>query len=225
MAQEGCGIACAQGSYYCWVQFCSCSVEGLMAILLGSRPTVLDRLIIHFLVHPDSGAHFQALRRQLGVGARPLRAALNTLESRGLIREERIKNRSVFRVNADHPGWGALRQLQRAVGDPADILREAFAGLPGVEAAFLFGSLVRGDVREDSDADVLLIGEGVSRRELGRRTLEASSLLGREVNVVRYTPAEFWKRVESDHYFVRNVLESPQRWLVGDASWLSQVQA
>lgn len=196
-----------------------------MDILLGSPPTALDRLILYFLVHPDSDAHFQALRRHLGVGARSLRAALDTLVSRGLIREERIKNRSVYRVNADHPGWSALRQLQRAFGDPYDVLREAFADLAGVEAAFLFGSLARGDARKDSDADVLLIGEGISRRDLGRRTLEASSLLGREVNVVRYTPGEFWRRVESDHYFVRNVLESAHRWLVGDKGWLRQVQA
>ncbi len=196
-----------------------------MAVLLGSPPTALDRLIIYFLVHPDSGAHFQALRRHLRVGARPLRAALDALESRGLIREERVKNRSVYRMNVDHPGWSALRQVQRAFGDPADILREAFAGLAGVEAAFLFGSLARGDAVAESDADVLLIGEDISRRELGRRTLEASSLLGREVNVVRYTPEEFRKRVESDHYFVRNVLDGPKRWLVGEEGWLNRVPA
>jgi predicted nucleotidyltransferase len=196
-----------------------------MPVLLGSTHSTLDRLILHFLVHPRAGAHFQALRRRLGVGARPLRAALDTLAARGLIRMERVGNRSVYHPDEAHAGWAALRQMQRAFGDPADVLREAFADLPGLEAAFLFGSLARGDAHADSDADVLLIGTEMPRRDLGRRTLEASSILGRDVNVVRFTPEGFRERARSDHHFVRSVLEGPRSWLVGDESWLGEVQA
>ena len=70
----------------------------------------------------------------------------------------------------------------------ADVLREALGGLDGIRAAFVFGSMVRGDTRPDSDVDVLVVDEEVSREVMGGALLEAESLLGREVGVKRYTP-------------------------------------
>jgi predicted nucleotidyltransferase len=129
----------------------------------------------------------------------------------------------------DHPRWRVFREMVRAFTEPADVLRAAFADVPGVEGAFVHGSYARGtDVHPGSDVDVFVIGEAMedaeARVELAGRTLEAAGLLGREVNVTRYTPRKLATRWASGARFVRSVLTGDKEWIVGDESVLSGVE-
>jgi predicted nucleotidyltransferase len=183
------------------------------AMLLGSE--TLYRLILYFVLHEDEAPHFRALARRLGAGVRPLRVALERLEEEGLIRSAERGNRRVYRVETGHTGWEALRRMVREFADPADVLREALAEVPGVEAAFVFGSVARGRPGPESDVDVLVLGDDIPARELGRGTSESSAVLGREVNVVRYTRRDFARRLAEGNAFARSVAAGPKRWIVG----------
>jgi predicted nucleotidyltransferase len=63
-------------------------------------------------------------------------------------------------------------------------LRERAASLPEVRLAVLFGSLARGQARKDSDVDLGLFLEPVSRRERLHVEAELARAAGREVDVV-----------------------------------------
>ena len=55
----------------------------------------------------------------------------------------------------------------------------------GVTSVRVFGSMARGEEREDSDVDLLLtLAPGVSALALGGLLLDAQELLGRRVDVV-----------------------------------------
>ncbi len=55
----------------------------------------------------------------------------------------------------------------------------------GVTSVRVFGSMVRGDDREDSDVDLLVtLAPGASALALGGLLLDAEELLGRRVDVV-----------------------------------------
>lgn len=191
------------------------------SMLFGSES--LYRLVLFFVVHPDAAPHFRALQRRLGGGTRPLRAALERLEEHGLIRSEGEMNRRVYRANEDHEGWEALRHMVRAFADPAEVLRESISDVPGIEAAFLFGSMARGEPHADSDVDVLVLGDEIPRRALGKSTSELSALLGREVNVVRYTRGDFSRRLSEGNAFIQNVISGPKQWIIGDPRVLPSV--
>lgn len=66
--------------------------------------------------------------------------------------------------------------------------REALLGLArrcGVTRLRLFGSMARGDARDDSDVDLLVdLEPGQSGLALGGLVLDAQELLGRRVDVV-----------------------------------------
>lgn len=104
--------------------------------------------------------------------------------------------------------------------DPAEVLRVALGEVPGVEAAFIYGSYARGtDVRPESDIDVFVVGEALKEPEtrlaLAGEALEAAGLLGREVNMTRYTPRKLAARRAQGARFVRSVLEGEKEWLIG----------
>lgn len=114
-----------------------------------------------------------------------------------------------------------LRQLVRELADPVEVIRDALSDVPGTVAGFVFGSFARGDVREDSDVDVLVLGEAIAEDLLSRRTLDAGVLLGREVNVVSMSRAELRRRLQTGSGFLPRVAAGPRRWLVGDEATLS----
>lgn len=183
-------------------------------MMFGSR--TLQSLIVRFLLHPDAAPHFRELQRLTRSGVRSLQAALGRLQERGLIYSEGQGNRRLVRANADHPGWDALRRMVRVFVEPSELLGEALTGIPGIRAAFIFGSTARGEARAESDVDLFVVGEDTARHQVARIASDATSVLGREVNAVRYTPAELARRASVGDSFIHSVAQEPKQWLIGD---------
>ncbi|HSU13405.1 MAG TPA: nucleotidyltransferase domain-containing protein [Longimicrobium sp.] len=179
-----------------------------------------ERLVLFYLVNPDAAPHLRDLQRQLRVGMRSLQAELARLEDRRLVRMERSRNRTVYRMNQSNAGWNALRMMVRNFGDPAEVVRVALATVPNVVAAFVFGSTARGEATGESDVDVLVVGDGIPRGELGRCAQESSAVIGRDVNIARYTPEEFAADLARGDPFLGRVMSGPRTWLAGDRQTL-----
>jgi predicted nucleotidyltransferase len=190
----------------------------LLSSVLASG--ALARLVIHFAVRPDERPHARALQRHTGLTPRSLQIELARLERLGVVERRAEGHRVAYALNERSPRWRALRQLIPQLADPVDVLRDALSDMPGIDAAFVFGSFARGDVREDSDVDVFVLGGEVAEDLLARRTLDAGVLLGREVNVVQLSRDELRRRMQTGSGFLGRVLAAPKRWLVGDEATL-----
>jgi predicted nucleotidyltransferase len=186
----------------------------------------LSKLATQFVLWPGAALHFQALKRATGLPNRSLQNELARLERLGLLCREPDGRLVRYRAQIGHPGWQAVRALVAAFADPADVVHAAIAAVPGVDAAFIYGSYARStNIHPASDVDVIVIGERVddpeTRSSLAGSALEAAGLVGREVNLVRYTPGRLRDRYARGGRFLRGVLEGPKRWLVGDDHWLT----
>jgi predicted nucleotidyltransferase len=161
------------------------------------------------------------LHERLGLSKASLQRDLSGLAAIGALR--RVEEGRVVRYapNIRSRFWQGVRLLLTDAPDPAIVLRDALADVPGVDAAFLFGSMAtNAAVRPDSDIDVFIVETpAVDRRALHRQLVEAGMLLGREVNAVRYTPQRLAERLgdaeQAGAQFVREVLEGPKRWVLG----------
>lgn len=184
-----------------------------LAGLLGSE--VRARLVVHFVVHPASRMSTRALARRTGVpGKRSLELELARLEGLGLLVRERAGREVLVSRSGDHPRWAALAALVQEYA-PALVLRDVLAGIPGVEAAFVFGSSARGDARPDSDLDLFVYGDAISDRALGRALLDASIILDRPVDAKRYDSASFLRDARPGASFLPAALNGPKLWLIG----------
>ena len=185
----------------------------------------LARLVIDLAVHPEEAPHGRALQRRTGLTPRSLHDELARLEGLGIV-QRRPEGRLVrYALNEGSPRWRALRELVREMADPADVLRSALADVPGVAAAFVFGSMARGDFREDSDVDLFVLDERVPEDLLARRTLDAGVLLRREVSVVQMTAEELGRRVAAGSGFIHDVLRGPKLWVAGSEAEFDVVAA
>ena len=128
--------------------------------------------------------------------------------------------------NEQSPRWRLLRELVRELADPADVVRDALSDVPGLEAAFVFGSMARGtDIREGSDIDLFVLRGNLAEDRLARRTIDAGVLLKREVNPVVMGVEELRDRLSGESGFLRAVLSEPKRWVVGDEGALQSALA
>lgn len=183
------------------------------------------RLVLHFALHGDEPVHVRALQRRYGLSMSSLSRELRRLESRGLVSRAEEEGRVFYHAVEEHPGWKALRELIRGFADPAEVVEAGLAAVPGIDAAFVFGSFARGDARADSDVDVMVVGDSADGAALGREAAEASVLLGRPVEVRAYTPDGLRRQLAAGNAVLRRIMAGPKRWIVGDEARLTAIAA
>jgi predicted nucleotidyltransferase len=179
---------------------------------LGSEARA--RLLAHFVVHPDGRDHVRALERHTGLGKRSLQAELARLEAMGLLRREAEGRRVVYRREDGNRQWRAIESLVAEYA-PGLVLRDALNEVPGIDAAFIFGSQARGDARPDSDIDLLILGDGIDDAQLGAALLETALVLDRPVDVKRYDAARFVRDRVPGASFLPSALAGPIHFLIG----------
>ena len=182
--------------------------QDVLALALASG--AMARVVRYYAVNPESTPHVRALERITGLGPASLRNELDRLLTLGLLVRRKDGNKIRYCVDDKNPLWGQFRALVRQLSTPADVLPYALAEVKGVEGAFIFGSFAKGSDREESDVDLMVLGERIDQPSLSQHVIEASVLLGREVNVVQATPEEF----RSGQRFYRNVAREAKQWLV-----------
>jgi uncharacterized protein len=185
----------------------------------------MARLVVFFAVHPGQRFHLRELMRLTGLPSASLQAELRRLTGMKALKREDEGGRAIFTADETHPAWRAWMLLLRSCGRPADVLREALVDASGIEGAFVFGSMARGDARPDSDLDVFLVGDEGARRHASRLLSEAAYLVAPELDVISYDRDELQDRLRSGNAFVRRVVGGPKEWLKGDPGVLEEEAA
>jgi predicted nucleotidyltransferase len=194
-----------------------------LASLLGSDARA--RILVHFVVYPHSRLSVRALGRRTGVaGKRSLQIELDRLAGLGLL--ERVREGRIVLVgrNHSHPQWPALASLVQEYA-PALILESVLADVPGLEAAFIFGSFARGDARPDSDIDLFVYGDRIPDGAVGKALLDASLVLDRPIDAKRYDSPTFRRDARPGASFLPSALSGPKLWLLGSPDRLPPAEA
>ncbi len=107
-------------------------------------------------------------------------------------------------------------ELKRIVYKSAglgDVLKDAIAGIEGIDAAFIYGSVAKGGERGGSDVDLMVIGDPDRLHGAIRKVKEQ---LGRPVSLATMSPDEWRVRLTSGDAFVEDLLRTNKIFLNGD---------
>jgi predicted nucleotidyltransferase len=178
--------------------------------------TAFARLVIFFLLRPAERVHFRALARQTRLAHAPLSRETERLVRLGALGRKAEAGRVHFSAEPSHAAWRAWGTLLRTAAAPEDVLHEALACEPLLEAAFIFGSAARSDLRAGSDLDLLLVTQDDSdAMPLRRRLSDLEPFLARPLDIVEYTTAELRRALQGNNHFLRRVLAEPRTLLAG----------
>ncbi|MDP2768661.1 MAG: helix-turn-helix domain-containing protein [Giesbergeria sp.] len=190
----------------------------LADLLFGNyRKKVLSLL----LLHPDADYHVRELARQTGTAPGTLHKELARLAAAGLLLRKEQGNQVRYQANRQCPVFAELAGLLRKTTGAAQVLAEALAPLAPL-LALIFGSVASGTETARSDVDLLVVGE-LGFADVVRATHAAQADLGREINPVVLSAAEFQRRVQAGDPFVAEILAKPKLFLVGTDHDLSQL--
>jgi len=160
--------------------------------------------------------HLREIARRAGLSPATAHDEIASLVAAGILARRTEARRAYYRANTACPIYSELRSIILKTVGLADVLRSALAGVPGIEAAFVYGSMAKGEEVSGSDVDLMIIGS-VSMRDLVTPLHRAEETLGREVNATVYPEAEFREKLASRHHFLSTVMAEPKLFVVGDA--------
>jgi predicted nucleotidyltransferase len=173
------------------------------------------RLLGLLVLHPDKTWTARDLAERLDATPVSVHRELHRALDSGLLTRESVGRTFLYHAATDSPLYEPVQLLlERTVGVEAELGR-VLEEVPGVEAAFIHGSFARGSsVGPTSDIDVLVLGRA-DPHELRRRLREVEPRLGREIDVLAYTPDEFRQLVEQRNSLVHGIVRGPVKALVG----------
>lgn len=182
--------------------------------LLRSRHQA--ELLTLILLNPGREWTLQELARSTNVSAATALREVALAEQAGVVISRRV-GRTRLVTAADSPLTGPLTDLLLRSFGPRQVLAEELGPIPGVDAAFIFGSWAGRysgqHGRPPADIDVLVIGTP-DRDDLDDAAQRASRRLGREVNVT-VRSADWW-RTGTDG-FRAEILQRPRVEILAEA--------
>lgn len=175
-----------------------------------------QRVLAVLFGNPRRSFYANEIINLAGVGSGATQRELARLEGAGLVTVNRVGKQKHYQANADAAVFEPLRELILKTSGLASVLLSALAPVSAeISAAFVYGSIAKGEDHATSDVDLMMVSESLAYADLFALLEEASSQLGRAVNPTVYTPAELTKRVRQKNSFVTRVLAQPKIWLIG----------
>jgi predicted nucleotidyltransferase len=176
-----------------------------------SRVKILELL----LLNPAGEFHLREISRRTRVSAPYVKRELANLSALGLVLKRSQGNMMLFRLNKDSPIAEELKRIFLKTESLGRFVRDNLEELGNIRFALVYGSFAKGEMNERSDVDLLIVGDVDERRMLD--LLEhVEERLGREINYVAWTEAEFLEKVGQKVPLFEEIINTPVIMIVGD---------
>lgn len=127
-------------------------------MLTRLMPAARVKVLAFLLLNAPGSFHLREIARRSGAPLKSVQREIAMLEEIELVRREQRGNQVLVTVNTGHPLYDDLRSLLVKSEGLVIPLRDALAGVEGVEAAAVYGSVAAGTDAGSSDIDLLIVG-------------------------------------------------------------------
>jgi predicted nucleotidyltransferase len=180
---------------------------------LLSRTT--QAILVSLLLERDRPWYLSDLARRLRRTPSTLQRPLESLVDAGILTRSVDGNRVYYAPNAACPFLPELRGLLRKTIGLADVLRDGLAPFAKrLRAAFVYGSVARGEEIPGSDVDLFLLGD-VTLADLTPTLRKLEERLGRPVNATIQSPDDFSTKLAGGNHFLRSILANEKMFVLG----------
>ena len=173
------------------------------------------RLLELFLFNPDKDYYLREIAKKIDITPIYVKKELENLEGFGLVKKERRGKIILFSINRESPVFEDLKRIFIKTESLGKYLMENIKKIGEIKYALIFGSFASGEEREGSDIDMLIVGD-VNEENLIKIIKRIEDKVSRDVNYILWRKKEFIKRIKEKHHLLRNIINSPVIWLMGD---------
>lgn len=173
------------------------------------------RILALLLLRSDENFHVREISRLTGVPAGSLHRELKLLTDAGLLSRQAMGNQVRYHAERDCPIFHELAGIFRKTSGLADIIRSALQPLStDITAAFIFGSVAKGEERVTSDVDVCVVGTA-SFTDVVVALADMNRKLGRKINPVVMPYDQFTAKLAVGEQFATRIMSEPKLFLLG----------
>lgn len=181
------------------------------------------RILGLLLLNPSANFHVRELARITHTAPGTLHKELVKLTAGGILRRVKVGNQVHYSAEVQCPIFEELAGILRKTSGLVGVLAEALVCVKDeVGLAFVFGSVARGEQTSRSDVDVMLIGS-ISFGDAVQALYGTQETLQRDLNPVVYSVAEFKRRLRDNDPFVKEILDKPKLFIIGNEDELRQL--
>ena len=180
----------------------------LVAPVLDVAPGVRGALL-QVLARLEQPVTRRQLAANAGVAPGNASAVIEDLIRAGLVNETVAGRSSMVVLNRNHLAVAPLLALAGLRGELIRRLRDRLSEWPDLEAAWVFGSVARGDAASESDIDLLVVAHDLQAPDLhalvAQLQADVRSWTGNDLQLVEHTPASWRKLVRSKNPLVDQI--------------------
>jgi len=184
-----------------------------------TKSKLREDLLALYFTNPNKKYYLRELERILNFSVGNIRRELIKLESTGLFLSENKGNLLYYYLNQSYPLFKELKSIIFKISGVPRMLHNILVKFKGISQAFIYGSFAKREEREDSDIDLLIIGE-VNEDKLIEETDRLERKLQREINYAIYEKEDFNKQKEGGNSFILDILKGKKIFLIGDGNGL-----
>lgn len=182
------------------------------------------RILALLLLRPGEHYHVREISRLTGVPAGSLHRELKMITDAGLLSRHSAGNQVRYQANRDCPIFNELAGIFRKTCGLSDIIQAALQPLsPAIKAAFIFGSVAKGEEKATSDVDVCVIGTA-SFTDVVETLADMNRKIGREINPVVMPYDQFAAKLAAGEQFTTRIMDEQKIFLIGNVNDLKNAE-
>jgi len=184
-----------------------------------TKSKLREGLLALYFTNPNKKYYLRELEKILNFSVGNIRRELIKLESTGLFFRENKGNLVYYYLNQNHPLFKELKSIIFKTSGAPKIFQNVLEKFNDINQAFIYGSFAKGEERENSDIDLLIIGK-VNEGKLIEVISKLERKLQREINYAIYEKEDFKKKKEEGNPFILDILKEKKIFLIGDKNGL-----
>jgi predicted nucleotidyltransferase len=173
-------------------------------------------LLKAFFETTDAEFYTRQLASLYHISVGTLHREIRKLISFGLLKERKVGNIKLFSLNKQNPIYEEIKNIVYKTEGIVKFISNAISIINGIKVAFIYGSLAKGDERQDSDIDIFIIGDNVDEDSLIVTINKLEKQLFKEINYTRYSEIEYNKEKKKNNSFITEVVKGKKIFIKGD---------
>jgi predicted nucleotidyltransferase len=167
-----------------------------------------------FFNNPDDRFYLREIARHIGKDAAGIKRELDNLVKLGLLAKEKRGVQKYYFANKNSPIFSEMKGLIFKTTGAQGAMKTSLSRLKGVLVAFIYGSYAKGAEKEDSNVNLMVIGQA-NITELNDMVMGLEEKLKRDIDYLVFDEQEYRKRKELKDPFIRELLKGKKIFLVG----------
>ena len=157
----------------------------------------------YLFLHESAELYVNEMARKFSLDDGNLSRKLKQLAQEGILKCRDSANSCYYSFNQDYPLLKEYKGIVLKTIGVEQKLRDALAGIPGIQHAFIFGSYATMRMDASSDIDLLVVGEH-NTLSLQKAVAQIQKELDREINVISMSSKEYKEKLQKDP-FIRSL--------------------